>query len=700
MNIIKTTISNRLIGTKIAAAFGLVILTFVALGVLLVVLGLSGERARESMAAAGRDLDLVRQVQILTQRYLRTHDSADVTEAEAFLEAIEGSQQSGTADSLRDFTVALHQERENLTAIDALGATVARLVTQVVQISTGISALQAAKLDRFSQICARARQQLSAAAEAQDAARLTRALRMDEAGQQQLRNSHSVNEEAQKLMLAATRVHSATLEYRYASDDDIRTAARTGFRSAAEDMDQAARRLRERLSGVSKQQADSVAGISHELQETFDALQREASALRQANTALFAASSDLVTTFRAVKRQAEEQLVAVSEGINTTLLASIGIAVLIAITLTIVLGRNIGGPIQRLTGVMGELADGNRSVTVPDRDRGDEVGAMARAVEVFRENAERIASLEAENRDAEKKSTAERVRGMRALSTELDNATRSVIDSVTSATDKFAQEVKELTQVAGDTRRRVEVVQGAMQNANTNLAAVANSAHEMTGAVREISSRTSSSNELSQEAVRETEKLVDSVEQVTGSAHRVRQVVKLVQGIAKQTNLLALNATIEAARAGQAGKGFAVVASEVKSLAKQTGSATGTIEEQIDGIGTAVDVAAQSASGFKEMMNRIAHITDAIAGAIEEQSTVTQEISMNVQTVADRTGEVSDTVDGVTKNAQRIEETAALLTGSVEHLSNNATDLQSAVRRLLDRLEVDARALESSAATL
>ncbi len=700
MSAIKTTLSRFFIGTKIAAAFGLVILTLFALGFLLVILGLSGERAREAMATAGRDLDLVRQVQISAQRYLRTHDDGDATKAEALLASIEGGRQSGMAVSLRDYTAALQQEREHLSNINALGVTVAGLVAQVVQISTDISALQATKLERFSRICAQAREQLTAASEAQDAARLIRALRMNDAGQQQLRNSHSVNEEAQKLMLAATRAQGATFEYRYARDDDIRTAARTSFRTAAANMDGAAQRLQERLSGVSRQQAASVADISRELQEAFDALQREALALRQANTALFAASNDLVTAFQAAKNQAEEQLVAVSEGINTTLLVSLGFAVLIAIILTTVLNKNIGGPIQRLTGVMGDLADGNRSVTVPDRDRGDEVGAMARAVEVFRENAERIASLEAENRNAEKKSTAERVREMRTLSAELGTATRSVIDSVRSAADKFAQEMKGLTHIASDTRRHVEVVQEAMQNANINLAAVANSTHEMSSAVREISSQTNSSNTLSREAVNETVKLVNTVTEVTGSAHQVRQVIKLVQGIAKQTNLLALNATIEAARAGQAGKGFAVVASEVKSLAKQTGSATGTIEEQIDGIGTAVDLAAQSANGFQDMMNRIAHITDAIAGAIEEQSTVTQEISMNVQTVADRTSEVSDTVDGVTKNAQRIEETAVLLTGSVEHLSSNATSLQSAVRRLLDRLEADARALESSAATL
>ncbi len=693
-------LSKLFIGAKIAAAFGLVISTFFALGVLMVVLALSGKQAREAMATAGRDLDLVREVQILAQEYLRTHDSGDVTEAESLLVSIDGSEQSGTTDSLRDYTAALQQEREHLTAIDASGAIVAQLVERVVQISTDISALQTTKIERFSRIYAQAREQLTAAAEAQDGVRLIRALRMNDAGQQQLRNSHSVNEDAQKLMLAATRAQSATLDYRYARDDDIRTAAQNSFRTAAANMDGAAQRLQERLSGVSKQQAASVAEISRELQEAFDVLQREALALRQANIALFAASGDLVTVFQAAKKQAEEQLVAVSEGINTTLLASLGFAVLIAIILTTLLNRNIGGPIQRLTGVMGKLAEGNRSVTVPDRDRGDEVGAMARAVEVFRENAERIASLEAENRNAEKKSTAERVREIRTLSAELDTATRSVIDSVMSTADRFAQEMKELTHIAGDTRRHVEVVQEAVQNANINLAAVANSTHQMSGAVREISSQTNNSNMLSREAVSETEKLVNSVKQVTDSAHQVQQVIKLVQGIAKQTNLLALNATIEAARAGQAGKGFAVVASEVKSLAKQTGSATGTIEEQIDGIGTAVDLAAQSASGFQDMMNRIAHITDAIAGAIEEQSTVTQEISVNVQNVADRTSEVSNTVDGVTKNAQRIEETATLLTGSVGHISSNATNLQSAVSRLLNRLEADARALESSAATL
>ena len=245
--------------------------------------------------------------------------------------------------------------------------------------------------------------------------------------------------------------------------------------------------------------------------------------------------------------------------------------------------RSIG----QMTGAMGEIAAGNTSLVVPCVDRRDEMGAMARALLVFKENAEKVRAMQAEREALERAARAEKAAAMNRLADDFEARVGEIVETVSSASTELEASAKTLTATADRSQQLATTVAAASEEASANVQSVASATEELTSSVTEISRQVQESARMAGEAVDQTRITNDRVGELSKAAGRIGDVVELINTIAGQTNLLALNATIEAARAGEAGRGFAVVASEVKALAEQTAKATGEISQQISGIQTA-----------------------------------------------------------------------------------------------------------------
>jgi methyl-accepting chemotaxis protein len=391
------------------------------------------------------------------------------------------------------------------------------------------------------------------------------------------------------------------------------------------------------------------------------------------------------------------------------------------------LRRVVLKPMAGLTGAMSSLARREWKTEVPGIGRRDEIGTMAAAVQVFKDNGiendrlqreaeearrrhaeqeqerQRLAeeAREAEARrkqelaEAERRAEAERVqeqerlraeaeqarrRELAALADDFERQVKSMVEQVTAAADRSKSASGDMSRTAEETSARAAAVAAASEEASTNVQAVAAAAEELARSIREISSQVSDSANRTQGAVGAAEKASGIAEGLAAAAQKIGDVVNLINSIAAQTNLLALNATIEAARAGEAGKGFAVVASEVKSLATQTSRATEEIVSQVQAIQQSTGAVSTAIREVTQAIGAANEIAGAIAAAVEEQGAATQEISRNVQEASRGTGDVSRNIAGVTE-----------ATGGARRAANDLHQTSSALfdqsRRLGDEVE-------------
>ena len=276
--------------------------------------------------------------------------------------------------------------------------------------------------------------------------------------------------------------------------------------------------------------------------------------------------------------------VAATERVSTFTLLLWGVSAVVFL----VIGAGIFGvafgvirPIAAMTDVMKGLAGGDLNVSVPALSRGDEVGAMARAVQVFKDNAQRVQSMEQEQAGLKLKAEGDRKAAMQQMADGFDSAIGKIIQTVSTASSELESSAGQLTKTAEVTQVLSATVASASEQSSANAQSAAAAAEEMASSVSEISRQVQDSHKISREAVSQVEQTNARIADLAQSASRIGEVVKMISAVAEQTNLLALNATIEAARAGEAGRGFAVVASEVKALAAQTAKATEEISEQI-----------------------------------------------------------------------------------------------------------------------
>jgi len=412
--------------------------------------------------------------------------------------------------------------------------------------------------------------------------------------------------------------------------------------------------------------------LMNEAQQRYTAAEKDIAAL--------VARSDAV---RAEVDAAAKQTLARSE---VQAIAAAIVALIVSLGAGLLLARLLSRPIRAMTAVMGQLAGGNLKVELPDADRKDELGAMARAVVVFRDNAVEAGRL------GEEKSKADAVKAARAEALEklmrrYELKVGEVIQRLTSEAGTMRTVVETLTSTAVHADERSVAAASASEETSANVQTVAAAAEELAASIAEIGRQIHQSVEVARTAVDRSANASAVIATLAASADKVGEVVGLINAIASQTNLLALNATIEAARAGEAGKGFAVVAGEVKSLAAQTAKATEDIAAQVNAIQTAVKAAVAAIGETSKIVSTIDEISTSIASAVEEQDAATKEIARNVQQASVGTKDVSNNVaaikSAVGESRQRVadvRQTADAVAAQSADLRQEFTEFRDGIR--------------------
>ncbi|SDN65108.1 methyl-accepting chemotaxis protein [Methylobacterium phyllostachyos] len=392
---------------------------------------------------------------------------------------------------------------------------------------------------------------------------------------------------------------------------------------------------------------------------------------------------DVALNERGAHADADSALAATDSATVAACIA-IGLSLLAACGAALFVLLRVSRPIQAMTGAMTILAAGDTGAAVPYSGRRDEVGAMAAAVQVFKDNLIHTRQLEADTAQARLAAEAQRKLGMRQMAASFEAAVGGIIGTVSSAATELQATAGVMSGTAAETAAQSTAVAAAAEEAASNVNTVAAAAEELGASVQEIGRQVNGSAQIAQLAVAEADQTGALVHELSGAVERIGDVVGLISSIAGQTNLLALNATIEAARAGAAGKGFAVVASEVKELAGQTARATQEIAGQIARIQTSTGQAVAAIGGITRRIGDISATATMIAAAVEQQGAATQEIVRNVAQAAIGTGEVTGTIAGVAGAAEETGAAATQVLGAASELSRQSEHLTVEVGRFLE----------------
>ena len=387
----------------------------------------------------------------------------------------------------------------------------------------------------------------------------------------------------------------------------------------------------------------------------------------------------LVTQAHSDMLAARAEAESITQTSNSTLTAVMAMGLAAMVVIGAMIAHSIYNPIMALTKTTTMMADGDLTVTVPGSGRGDEIGKMAVAMEVFRGTALKARQLAARQTAEDRRNRRKVQSEMLALTNAIEEEVSSAISVVQTEAEAMARTSDTMTNLVEESRASSGSAAGAAEQANASVDAVAAAAEELSASVQEISRQVASSSQVAGEAEAEADKVNQIIQGLAAAARNVGAVVNLITDIASQTNLLALNATIEAARAGEAGKGFAVVAGEVKNLANQTGRATEEIGQQIASIQQATGDAVGAIQGIGATISRINEISGSIAAAVEEQSAATQEIARSAQSAARGTQEAAGEIATV---AQAIDETGRCsgeVRSSAGQVSRNIGAMKSAI---------------------
>jgi methyl-accepting chemotaxis protein len=480
---------------------------------------------------------------------------------------------------------------------------------------------------------------------------------------------------------------------------------------------QAAKEDKDKIKGLDTQIRADLKSLSDKSASLFTALGAEKAAAKQVKDYLFAATdvldiyaSDNMTALSMMGTTETEYdtlhklLAALSDGAAAKAAADYGetsdlaastktryftvlaLALALGTAVTLAMARLIAGPVKGLTATMGRLAEGSTQLDIPSLDSQDEIGAMARAVAVFRDGMERATRLEGEQ-ESQRQRQAELIQRRDRLIHEFNTAMEGILASVGGSIQRVHQASSDLQRNAEQTSSQGAQVAQAAEMSAANVATVATAAEQLGSSVQEISRQVAETTAITSEAVSGIHAANSTMDGLADAARRIGEVVTLINDIAGQTNLLALNATIEAARAGEAGKGFAVVASEVKTLANQTARATDEIAQQIAGIQGISREAVETIRNVGVTIDRVNQVVSSIAAAVEEQSAATGEIVRSVQQASDGNAQITHSIAEVSQAASATGEMAAGMFHAADELVEEADALRTQVSGFLGAMQ-------------
>lgn len=373
----------------------------------------------------------------------------------------------------------------------------------------------------------------------------------------------------------------------------------------------------------------------------------------------------------------------IKHDLTVNLLSVMAVLAAVAIAVAALTVGRLLKPFPVLREVIHRLSANELDVAVPYLDRKDDVGDLAKAVEMFKTASMESQTLAEQRMEDEKRADTDKKQMMVRTADDFETTVGSMVDHVSTSLHQFNASARDMSTTAEETKAKAGLVVTASEDAARNIQTVAAATEQLSASITEIGQQVSQASNIASGAVREAADTNSKVQGLAEAAQKIGEVVGLITDIAEQTNLLALNATIEAARAGEAGKGFAVVASEVKNLASQTAKATEEISAQIQGIQASTDESVTAIGAITQTIEQVDQIAAAISAAVEEQTAATQEIARNVEEASAGTNQVNSNISEVSAATQVTGDVAQTIQRESLSLSEDAEKLKSEIQRFL-----------------